>query len=136
MISPCDPLRVDVKITDGFDGRHGKFYFISLVAMASASALMLVAALRGAEPLQVPQVVGVFVAAFSLLCSTASYLSIKKVKCSFLLLGVSAVVFSAALWSFGAPLSFVLLLGLPALLLSFISVIFRDKVDVQVERDD
>lgn len=136
MISPCDPLRVDVKITDGFDGRHGKFYFISLVAMASASALMLVAALRGAEPLQVPQVVGVFVAAFSLLCSTASYLSIKKVKCSFLLLGVSAVVFSAALWSFGAPLSFVLLLGLPALILSFISVIFRDKVDVQVERDD
>lgn len=136
MISPCDPLRVDVKITDGFDGRHGKFYFISLVAMASASALMLVAALRGAEPLQVPQVVGVFVAAFSLLCSTASYRSIKKVKCSFLLLGVSAVVFSAALWSFGAPLSFVLLLGLPALILSFISVIFRDKVDVQVERDD
>ncbi|WP_329923035.1 hypothetical protein [Stenotrophomonas geniculata] len=125
-----------MKITDGFDGRHGKFYFISLVAMASASALMLVAALRGAEPLQVPQEVGVFVAAFSLLCSTASYLLIKKVKRSFLLLGVSAVVFSAALWSFGAPLSFVLLLALPALLLSFISAIFRGKVDVQVERDD
>ncbi|MBH1803376.1 hypothetical protein I5T93_10490 [Stenotrophomonas maltophilia] len=125
-----------MKITDGFDGRHGKFYFISLVAMASASALMLVAALRGAEPLQVPQEVGVFVAAFSLLCSTASYLLIKKVKRSFLLLGASAVVFSAALWSFGAPLSFVLLLALPALLLSFISAIFRGKVDVQVERDD
>lgn len=125
-----------MKITGGFDGRHGKFYFISLVAMASASALMLVAALRGAAPLQVPQEVGVFVSAFSLLCSTASYLLIKKVKCSFLLLGVSAVVFSAALWSFGAPFSFVLLLALPALLLSFISAIFRDKVDVQVERDD
>ncbi|MEJ1141359.1 hypothetical protein ACN9MD_02045 [Stenotrophomonas maltophilia] len=125
-----------MKITDGFDGRHGRFYFISLVAMASASALMLVAALRGAEPLQVPQEVGVFVAAFSLLCSTASYLSIGKIKCSFLLLGISAAVFSAALWSFGAPLSFVLLLGLPALLLSLISVILRDKVDVQVERDD
>ncbi len=75
-----------MKITDGFDGRHGKFYFISLVAMASASALMLVAALRGAEPLQVPQEVGVSVAAFSLMCSTASYLLIGKIKCSFLLL--------------------------------------------------
>ena len=125
-----------MKITDGFDGRHGRFYFISLVAMASASALMLVAALRGAEPLQVPQEVGVSVAAFSLMCSTASYLLIAKIKCSFLLLGASAVVFSAALWSFGAPLSFVLLLGLPALLLSLISVIFRDKVDIQVEGDD
>ncbi|EPG2418482.1 TPA: hypothetical protein UMF74_001566 [Stenotrophomonas maltophilia] len=125
-----------MKITDGFDERHGRFYFISLVAMAFASALMLVAALRGAEPLQVPQEVGVFVTAFSLLCSTASYLLIGKIKCSFLLLGISAAVFSAALWSFGAPLSFVLLLALPALLLSFISVIFRDKVDVQIERDD
>ncbi|MCF3538591.1 hypothetical protein B9Y78_19260 [Stenotrophomonas maltophilia] len=123
-------------ITDGFDGRHGKFYFISLVAMAFASALMLVAALRGAEPLQVPQEVGVSVAAFSLMCSTASYLLIGKIKCWFLLLGASAAVFSAALWSFGAPLSFVLLLGLPALLLSLISVIFRDKIDIQVEGDD
>ncbi|WP_329848714.1 hypothetical protein [Stenotrophomonas hibiscicola] len=119
-----------MKITDGFDGRHGKLYFISLVAMASASALMLVAALRGAEE------VGALVAAFSLLCSTISYLAVRRVKRSFLLLGVSAVVFSAALWSFGAPLSFVLLLALPALLLSLISVIFRDKVDLQVERDD
>lgn len=125
-----------MKITDGFDRRHGKFYFISLVAMASASALMLVAALRGAESLQVPQEIGAFVAAFSLLCSTASYLIINRVKRSFLLLGVSAIVFSAALWSFGAPLSFVLLLALPALLLSFISVVFRGKIDVQVEKDD
>ncbi|OMP41521.1 hypothetical protein BWP19_04365 [Stenotrophomonas maltophilia] len=60
----------------------------------------------------------------------------REIKCSFLLLGASAAVFSAALWSFGAPLSFVLLLGLPALLLSLISIIFRDKIDIQVEGDD
>ncbi|MFL9581944.1 hypothetical protein [Stenotrophomonas sp. AB1(2024)] len=125
-----------MRITDGFDGRHGKFYFISLAAMAFASGLMLVVALRGVKPMQVPQEVGVSVAAFSLLCSTASYLLIKNVKYSFPLLGVSAVVFSGALWTFGAPLSFVLLLGLPALLMSFISILCKDKADVQIERDD
>jgi hypothetical protein len=52
------------------------------------------------------------------------------------LLGISAAVFSGALWVFGAPLLFALLLGLPALLLSLISIICRDKADVQVERDD
>ncbi|HDS1016135.1 hypothetical protein U0039_22580 [Stenotrophomonas maltophilia] len=77
-----------MKITDGFDGRHGKFYFISLVAMAFASALMLVAALRGAEPLQVPQEVGVSVAAFSLMCSTASYLLIGKLSARSCCLGL------------------------------------------------
>ena len=125
-----------MRMTGGFDERHERVYFAVLAAMACASALMLVTGARGLESTGISRDLRLVLSALSLFCCTVSYLSIESVRHSFPLVGISATAFSGALWSFGAPISFSLLLAIPALVLSCISFFCKEKADVQVESED
>jgi len=118
-----------MKVTEGFDRRHARHYYLVLVLLAFASGLMLVAGFVEHSPSGLPNEVRIGLAALSLLSCTASYLAIKRIQYPFLLVGMSSIAFAASLWGFGAPMALVLLLAIPAGLLSLASLILQGKAD-------
>lgn len=118
-----------MKTTDTFDLKHGRYYVFVLVLMAFTSGLMLVAALFGNPRSPVVVEVQAALALASLLLATRGYLLIRKHRYAFPLMGLPAVVFAAALWAFGAPVQLALLLALPALLMSVISIIYKARAN-------
>lgn len=118
-----------MKVTEGFDRKHAKHYYRLLVPLAFASGLMLVAGFFEASPSGLPKEVRITLAAFSLLTATASYLSVKRIQYSFPWVGISSIAFAASLWAFGAPTALVLLLVIPAVVLSLASLVLKGRAD-------
>lgn len=118
-----------MNITEGFDRKHARHHYLLLLLLAFASGLMLVAGFFDQSPSGLPKEVRIILAALSLLSATASYLMIKRIRYSFLLVGMSSVAFAASLWAFGAPTALVLLLAIPAALLSVASFVLQGAVD-------
>jgi len=118
-----------MKVTEGFDRKRARHYYLLLALLAFASGLMLVAAFFEQSPSGLPKEVRIVLATLSLLSATASYLMIKRIPYSILLVGISSVAFAASLWAFGAPTSLVLLLAIPAALLSVASFVLQSRID-------
>lgn len=119
-----------MKIVQGFDRQHRKFYFWYLAVMALFSALMLVAGFFEESPRNLPKIVRIALAGFSLLAATASYLSIDRFDRSYPLVGLSSVMYAGSLWAFGLPTGLVLLIAIPSLVVSVLCLIFKGAADL------
>lgn len=126
-----------MKITDGFDKRHFVPYFVLLVAISFASALILIAAIFMSDNGQIVNRNSTILYSFtSLVISTSCYMLLRKFKRSFFLVGVSGVAFSLALHGFGVPSAIPLILAGASAAIGIGSVIFGDAVDRQVSSEE
>jgi len=124
-----------MKIKPGFDRKHRRPYIGTLCAIALASSLILVADISGLDSEKETGFLSLFAPALSLIFSTASYLHVRRIDRSFHLVGMSAFIFSGALWTFGAPMPLTLLLAISSMLVTFISLAFGEIIDKDVESD-
>lgn len=126
-----------MKITDGYDQANHKLHFSIIAAMAFASSLLLVAAFfMVVEPDESRSMLMKSTAFASLLTCIASYRSLRNVKRSFALVGLSGVVFSLAIWAFGISSGLAMLLGGASAIGAVLSLTLKEKFDRQVVSDD
>ena len=118
-----------MNVTEGFDRKHARHYYLLLVVLAFASGLMLVAGFFEQSPSGLPKEARILLAALSLLTATASYLVIKQIQYAFPLVGISSIAFAASLWAFGAPTALVLLLAIPAAVLLLACLVLKGRAD-------